>query len=227
MKAVVSLSGGMDSTTVLAEAVLKHGKDSVMAVGFNYGSKHNPVEIACARLVADYYGVAFRLVDFSAVTKDFSSNLLSSGGDIPTGHYHEETMRQTVVPGRNLIFISILTGLAWSVGAKEIWLGIHAGDHFIYPDCRPTFFHAMNAAVNAGSDEKVELVAPFLHGDKTTIIRRGQNLGVPYLLTRTCYTSDTIACGKCGSCQERLEAFAANNMEDPIPYVTREILAKA
>lgn len=217
-KILVSLSGGMDSTTVLAEAIEHVGGKNVVSVAFSYGSKHNKFENYAARAVADYYNVPFHLIDFSSVTREFESNLLQSGGDIPEGHYEEGSMSQTVVPGRNLIFISILTGLAWSKGLKEIWLGMHSGDHFIYPDCRPAFFHSMNAAVVTGSDEKVELVAPFLHGNKTTIIKRGLVLGVPYGLTRTCYKAQETACGKCGSCCERREAFQNNNIEDPIKY---------
>lgn len=219
MRAIVSLSGGMDSVTVLAEAVHNLGRENVFGVCFNYGSKHNKWENMAAFDVANHYKVPCRLVDFKSAMEGIQSNLLLDGGAIPEGHYQEETMRQTVVPGRNLIFISLLMGVAWSRGAKQVWLGIHAGDHFIYPDCRPTFFHAMNAAVNAGSDEKVELVAPFLHGTKTTIIKRGLELQVPYHLTRTCYKDSAVSCGVCGACQERREAFAANGITDPITYL--------
>lgn len=227
MKMLVALSGGMDSATVLGAArdALRPG-DSIEAVGFRYGSKHNRYENEAAQKVAGVAGVPFELIDFTEVMSAFSSNLLESGGEIPEGHYEEKTMSQTVVPGRNLIFISILTGLAWSKGANQVWLGIHSGDHAIYPDCRPTFFHAMNAAVVAGSDEKVELVAPFLHGNKTSIIAYGIKRNVPYYLTRTCYKHQPIACGRCGACQERLEAFANNGIPDPIEYESRDILPK-
>ena len=226
MKALVSLSGGMDSTTVLAEAIDTYGAVEVGAVGFTYGSKHNFYENAAARKIAWNYGVPFELLDLSTVMKGFKSNLMKSGGDIPEGHYESESMSQTVVPGRNIIFISILSGLAWSNEYEEIWLGLHAGDHAIYEDCRPAFFHSMNAAVVNGTGERVSLRAPFLHGNKQTIIRRGLKLDVPYHLTRTCYKDQEVACGKCGSCQERLEAFDANVIDDPIEYVSRQILAK-
>lgn len=225
-KALVSLSGGMDSTTVLAEAIFRYGHDNVEAVGFFYQSKHNEFENAAAQQIADYYKVPYQLIDLSGVMRGFKSNLMMDGGDIPEGHYEEESMSKTVVPGRNIIFASVLTGLAWSKEIDEVWMGMHSGDHAIYEDCRPTFFYSMNAAVVSGSGERVRLVAPFLYGNKTSIIKRGFNLGVPYLLTRTCYKSQPVACGKCGSCQERLEAFAANGINDPIPYESREILEK-
>lgn len=225
IKAVVSLSGGMDSVTTLADAMFSQRK--VIAVGFTYGSKHNAYEHEAAKAVAQHYGIDFVHFDLSAIMAGFNSNLLKSGGDIPEGHYQQENMSQTVVPGRNLIFASVLAGFAWSKGADEVWLGIHSGDHAIYPDCRPEFFQAMNAAVELGSDGKVSLKAPFLMGNKTTIIRLGRELGVPYHLTRTCYKDQEIACGRCGACQERLEAFAANGMSDPIPYESRDLLPKA
>lgn len=226
MKAIVALSGGMDSCTVLAEAIYQHGKDQVEAVGFTYGSKHNSIENRQARLVAEDMGVPFILIDISTAMAQFESNLLKTGGPVPEGHYHESNMSETVVPGRNLIFISVLTGLAWSKGASEIWLGLHQGDHHIYADCRPVFFNAMNAAVIAGSDERVRLVAPYLYGDKSSIIKRGLELGVKYGMTRTCYNDGEIACGKCGACGERLEAFAANEIEDPLPYFSRVLPVK-
>lgn len=225
-RALVSLSGGMDSTTVLAEAIAEHGADRMEVVGFCYGSKHNAYENHAARQIAMHYGLDIEIIDLSNVGDYLQSNLLKSGGPIPEGHYEAESMSDTVVPGRNLIFISILTGIAWSRGCSEVWLGIHSGDHAIYPDCRPEFFNYMNQAVLEGTDHRVGLRAPFLHGNKTSIIQRGIRLGVPYELTRTCYQDQWTACGKCGSCQERLEAFKANGLEDPIPYFQRDILPK-
>lgn len=224
MRALVSLSGGMDSATVLAKVVEERRIGEVAAVGFSYGSKHNQYENEAARQVANHYGVPFRLIRLDEVMAGFQSALLQTGGDVPDGHYESESMNQTVVPGRNIIFASILTGLAWSQGASEVWLGIHQGDHAIYPDCRPEFLHAMNHAILAGTDERVRLVAPFLHVDKTTIIAEGLRMGVPYRLTRTCYKDQPIACGRCGACQERLEAFRENGIEDPIEYESRVML---
>lgn len=226
--ALVSLSGGMDSATVLGAAVQAVGSQNVRTIGFFYGSKHNPYENEAAVQLARHYEVPFELIDLTAITKHFRSHLLAnegSLGDVPEGHYEEETMRQTVVPGRNLLFISILAGIAQSHGLKEIWLGIHAGDHFIYPDCRPEFFNAANSAVSLAYG--VELIAPFLFGNKETILQEGYRLGVPYELTRTCYKAQAVACGKCGSCQERLDAFSKIRRSDPVEYETRELLPKS
>ena len=215
-KAIVSLSGGMDSTTVLAY-MLEQGYE-VQAVGFTYGSKHNAYENKLAAKVAEHYKVPFKLIDLSGVMEGFTSNLLKSGGEIPEGHYEQENMKLTVVPGRNLIFASIVAGLAESVGASIIAMGVHQGDHAIYPDCRENFILSLIQTIGHSTDGKVEVFAPFLNGDKTTIIEWGLQHNVPYELTRTCYKDQEASCGKCGSCTERLEAFQLNGVKDPIPY---------
>ena len=127
-------------------------------------------------------------------------------------------MKATVVPGRNIIFLSILAGLAWSVGAKHIALGIHQGDHAIYADCRQEFFKAMDLALYLGTDRNVEFLAPFLDTDKEGILQWGYQHGVPYHITRTFYKDQPIACGKCGSCCERLSAFDKVGRKDPVEY---------
>lgn len=218
MKAIVSLSGGMDSATVLAEALTKTSQ--VQAVGFAYGSKHGKWENEAAKKIANYYSIEFTLVDLTAVMNGFKSALLLSGDAIPEGHYEAESMKQTVVPGRNSIFASILLGIAQSNDADQIWLGIHAGDRAIYPDCRSEWFYAMWSVAMHASEGKVSLHAPFLNTDKVGILKRGFDLGVPYQLTRTCYTSDEIACGRCGSCNERRDAFQRLGVTDPIAYKT-------
>lgn len=216
MKVIVSLSGGLDSTTVLADA-LDFGH-TVEAVGFFYGSKHNPFENEAAARIAAHYNVSFRLIDLSHAMNGFRSNLLSGQGEIPEGHYEQANMDLTVVPGRNIIFISILSGLAWSLGADRVWLGIHKGDHAIYEDCRADFYNAMDRAIQLGTGGRVSLFAPFLNTDKAGIVARGSKLNVPYEMTRTCYKEQGVACGKCGSCVERREAFALNGFIDPIVY---------
>lgn len=216
MKAIVSLSGGADSATTLALA-LKAGRE-VESFGFYYASKHNPWENQAAENLAAHYGIPFQLIDISGIMGNFKSSLLASGEKIPEGHYQEENMRSTVVPMRNIIFASILAGIADSKGAEEIWLGVHAGDHFIYPDCRKETIEAMNKVIYLATEKLIEIRTPLQGWDKTKIINEGFVLGVPYELTRTCYTAGEIACGKCGSCQERLEAFRNLGLTDPIPY---------
>lgn len=224
MKAIVLLSGGMDSVTLLAHTINAGRK--VETLSFCYGSKHNEYENKAAAAVADYYEVSNTLIDLSSISSHLESHLLKTGENIPEGHYEASNMSQTVVPGRNLIFISVAMGIAWTRGAEELYIGAHSGDHVIYPDCRPDFVHAMGQAVYSGSGAKVRMVVPFLHGNKTTILKEGFSLGVPYQLTRTCYKDQQVSCGRCGACQERLEAFAAHGRQDPIAYESRNILPK-
>ena len=222
-KKVISLSGGLDSTTVLARA-LADGH-CVAPVFFNYGSKHNAFEQQAVNDIVAFYSKAFpgkvdplRVMDLTGVFGHMESNLLLHGGPIPEGHYEQENMKLTVVPGRNSVFIAILTGLAESMGANGVAVGIHQGDHAIYPDCRQDYFKTMKEAMYLASGGSVVLYAPFLYGNKATIVKEGLALGVPYLLTRTCYKAQGAPCGVCGSCTERLEAFALNNAEDPVTY---------
>ncbi len=224
-KIILSLSGGMDSATLLAYAKDK-GYSVLQAVSFSYGSKHNKYELQAAETIAQFYSTPHRLINMEGVFAGFKSNLMLCGGDIPEGHYEAKNMELTVVPARNIIFASVLAGVAWSLGAEEVWLGAHSGDHAIYPDCRPDFFHHMRLAMETGTGGKVTLQAPFLQDNKTTILKIGRGLGVPYRLTRTCYANQEKACGKCGSCQERLAAFAANGETDLLEYESREILPK-
>jgi 7-cyano-7-deazaguanine synthase len=226
VKAIVSLSGGMDSATLLATAVRQLSAPNVYCVGFTYGSKHNKYENKGAYAVAAYYGVPLDLIDLSVAFKGFRSDLLKTGGDVPEGHYEAESMRRTVVPCRNLIFLSVLAGLAESWGCGQVWLGVHAGDHHIYPDCRPDFVWRAGGAVSLATDGKVNVQTPYLNLTKADILRIGLGEGVPYNLTRTCYKDQPVACGRCGSCQERLEAFAKNGVADPLEYESREILPK-
>lgn len=222
MKTVVlSYSGGLDSTTLLAH-YLANGY-SVIACSFTYGSKHNVYELEASKAVIDYYQrlekpVVRKEFRVDNIFKDFSSNLLLGGGEIPEGHYESENMKLTVVPGRNLIFASILAGLAESMGVKTIALGVHQGDHHIYPDCRKDFVDSLSSTIYLSSDGKVRVEAPFLSLTKAQIVAYGTRLEAPYQLTRTCYKDQPLACGRCGSCRERIEAFALNDLVDPITY---------
>jgi 7-cyano-7-deazaguanine synthase len=113
---------------------------------------------------------------------------------------------------------AVLAGRAESIGAKYIALGVHQGDHHIYPDCRTSYIKLLDSLIYNASEEKIEVLTPVLGGDKVDILRTGFAIGVPYELTRTCYKDQQISCGKCGSCQERIEAFQAHKVKDPIPY---------
>jgi len=226
-KVVIGLSGGLDSATLLG-LLLEQGAE-VHCCSFYYGSKHGKYEMLAAKTIIEFYQkrnfpVFHYEIDikYAFMKLGTSSSLMtSSDKEIPEGNYTDESMKSTVVPGRNMIFASLMASLAESIGAKEIALGVHAGDHNIYPDCRPEFIKALDLAIYLSSDKTVQIITPLLHFDKTKIIYIGYKnpIGpVPYHLTRTCYKDQMNACGKCGSCRERLEAFKNLNYKDPIPY---------
>lgn len=223
MKTMLALSGGIDSTTVLAW-LINHGY-AVHCCLFHYGSTHNRFELAAAKNVYQYYSENFSdkmlgitEIDLTAIFSHCKSNLLQGQGEIPEGHYNDANMSKTVVPARNMVFLSVMASLAESYEIPTIAIGIHQGDHHIYPDCRPEFFFAMQKAIFKGTDDKVSVIAPFLLMNKAQIVAYGLAQKAPYYLTRTCYKNQEKACGKCGSCTERLEAFEKNGVSDPIEY---------
>lgn len=219
MKVLLALSGGLDSTCLLAHLAAQGAQ--IETVSFDYGSKHNAAEINAAQQIAKRYQVSHTVIDLRKVMAGFRSDLLMTGGPIPHGHYEHESMKRTVVPGRNLIFASILIGLAESRGVEYVALGVHQGDHHIYPDCRPDFVNALAYTSKLATEGKVDILMPFLNHTKADIVAVGHRLNVPFELTRTCYEGGMdVACGKCGSCTERLEAFASNGLTDPILYLT-------
>jgi 7-cyano-7-deazaguanine synthase len=217
MKTVVLLSGGMDSATALAWAINNH-HEVMGTVSFFYGSKHNAAEYQRAIALCEYYKVSNKRFSLDFVSDSFKSDLLQSGGEIPEGHYADESMKRTVVPFRNGIMLAIATGYAESIGADSLILANHCGDHAIYPDCRKEFTDAFAAAMENGTYNRVKLLSPFGQCDKTEIARIGHHLGVPYHLTWSCYKGGQTHCGKCGTCVERKEAFALSNVEDPTEY---------
>ncbi len=217
MKIVVIYSGGMDSFTILHKAV-KEGHD-VLAVSFNYGQRHNKelqfATDACAELSIDH-----KVIDITAMQDLMSNSSLMAQSDVevPEGHYAAANMKSTVVPNRNMILIALAIGYAVNEEASEVWYGAHSGDHTIYPDCRPEFVEAMAKASLLANFDPVQVVAPYLNGSKIDILRDGLAMGLDYSKTWTCYNGREKACGKCGSCQERLEAFQENNATDPLDY---------
>ena len=148
------------------------------------------------------------------------SSLTSTDIDIPTGEYEEDNMKSTVVPNRNMILLSLAIGYAVSLGSTEVFYGAHSGDHDIYPDCRPEFVDAMNIVSAIANYDDVQIISPFLHQSKLAILQAGLNMGLDYGQTWTCYLGQEKACGKCGSCVERLEAFAKVGLTDPVRYET-------
>ena len=216
MKTVVLLSGGMDSVTALHWARREHVV--VGAVSFDYGAKHNHREIPLAAWHCAESGVKHDIIDLDFVNRLFASDLLKSGGTIPEGHYADDNMKKTVVPFRNGIMLSIACGLAESREAGALVIAAHAGDHTIYPDCREPFMQGMAAAMLEGTYARIELLRPFIHLDKSGIAKLGDSLGVDYGKTWSCYKGGDLHCGKCGTCVERIEAFALSGIPDPTVY---------
>ncbi len=214
-KVVVIYSGGMDSFTVLNKA-LQQGHE-VSALSFNYGQRHVR-ELDVAAKVCKNLGIPHKVVDITAINGLLAGSSLTDDIDIPEGHYEESSMKSTVVPNRNMILLSLAIGYAVSEGASAVYYGAHSGDHAIYPDCRPEFVRQMNVVSQLANYEPIEVVAPYLDVDKNAILADGLRMALNYADTWTCYNGRDKACGKCGACVERLEAFAANGVKDPLPY---------
>lgn len=218
-KAVIILSGGMDSTVALYNAVNVYGAENLKAITFNYQSKHNDEEFQMAKLSCEKLGVDHSRIDLSAIAEHLDSNLLKKGGEIPEGHYAESNMKKTVVPFRNGIMLAVACGVAESMKAGEVIIGNHAGDHAIYPDCRGTFITAMNEAMAYGTYENVNISSPFCSISKAQIAEFGDKIGVDFKLTYSCYKGGEVQCGKCSTCYERREAFVDAGVEDPTIYM--------
>ncbi len=216
MKVCVLLSGGMDSVVAFHDTLRLH--EVVACLSFDYGSKHNVREIPFAQLHAERHRIAHQTIRLDFIDRLFESDLLRSGGGIPDGHYAEESMKQTVVPFRNGIMLSIATGFAESIGAEAVVIAAHSGDHAIYPDCREPFMESMAAAMERGTYAGICLLRPFIAMDKTAIVRRGAELGVDFAETWSCYKGGEIHCGTCGTCVERREAFQLAGVDDPTVY---------
>ena len=222
MKVVVLCSGGMDSVTALHWARREH--DVVAAVSFDYGAKHNHREIPLAKEHAAALGVRHEAVYLEFVNLLFKSALLTSGDEIPDGHYEEKVMKQTVVPFRNAIMLSIACGFAESAGAEGLVIAAHGGDHAIYPDCREEFMRAMGDAMQLGTYVGVQLLRPFIAMSKAQIAAEGARRGVDFARTWSCYKGGEIHCGKCGTCVERREAFLVAGLADPTVYASHAAL---
>jgi 7-cyano-7-deazaguanine synthase len=214
-KVVVIYSGGMDSFTVLNKA-RKEGFE-VYAISFNYGQRHDK-ELDYASRACDKLGIEHKVIDISSVNQILGGSALTDDIDVPEGHYEEESMKTTVVPNRNMMMLSMAVAYAVAIEAEAVYFGAHSGDHAIYPDCRTRFVEAMNAVCKIANYQSVEVRAPYLDSSKIEILNDGLAMGLDYGLSWTCYNGREKACGKCGACQERLEAFDRNNAIDPIEY---------
>ena len=223
MKAIVLLSGGVDSTTCLAIALQKYAPGEVLALNCFYGQKHSR-EMESARNVAKHYGVELMELDLAPIFARSDCSLLShSEREIPHETYSEQLGEtgghpvSTYVPFRNGLMLSAAASIAVSVGAERIYYGAHADDAAgnAYPDCSEAFTEAMNRAINDGTGGQVELRAPFVSRNKAGVVRTGLELCVPYELTWSCYEGGEHPCGVCATCIDRAKAFEENGVKDP------------
>lgn len=224
MKALVLFSGGVDSSTCLALAVQKYGAENVVALSVSYGQKHTK-EISAADAVAGFYFTEHIKLDLSTIFKYSGCSLLEqSSEEIPHESYAEQLEKtegapvSTYVPFRNGLFIAAAASVALSKDCGVILYGAHADDSAgnAYPDCSHAFNEAMSKAVWEGSGGQVKLEAPFVGLSKAQVVKKGLELGVPYELTWSCYEGGDIPCGVCGTCRDRLAAFEANRVKDPL-----------
>jgi 7-cyano-7-deazaguanine synthase len=221
MKAVVLLSGGLDSATVLA--IAKRDGRSCYALSFAYGQRHG-IEVTAAQRVARSMGVVEHVV-FPMDLRLFGGSALTADIDVPKDVAGAAGIPLTYVPARNTIFLSLALGFAEAREAQEIWIGVNAVDFSGYPDCRPEFLDAFRRVIVTGTRSGVDhgeprLVAPLLTMSKADIIRRGTSLGVDYAITHSCYDPDArgLACGHCDSCILRKRGFEEAGVRDPTSY---------
>ncbi len=213
---LIVVSGGMDSVTMLYDY-----KDTIaLAVSFDYGSNHNSKEIECAAYHCNLLGIKHIVIPLSFFTKYFKSSLLEGDDAIPEGDYNEDNIHSTVVPFRNGIMLAIAAGIAESNELQRVLIANHGGDHTIYPDCRPDFIKAIDAATKAGTYNNVEVFAPYTNITKSDIARIGARLGIDYSKTWSCYRGGKIHCGRCATCLERRAALKDAGIEDNTQYET-------
>ena len=224
MKALVLSSGGIDSTTALAEAVRLYGHNNAVSLSVSYGQKHLR-ELQAAEEVAKYYEVEHICIDLTDIFK-YSDNALLTHSEqaIPKESYGEQINKtkeeepvDTYVPFRNGVFLSVAAAIAQSNGCDVLFYGAHRDDAAgsAYPDCSEEFSDAMGTAIWEGTGHAIKTEAPFIGMNKADIVKKGIELGVPYELTWSCYEGGDKPCGKCGTCIDRARAFAANGIEDP------------
>ena len=216
-RTVLTFSGGLDSTTLLYY-LISEGHE-VLTLSIDYGQRHK-VELEYANQILVKLGIKeHKAIDLHCMNDLMQgSSLTQPDIDVPLGHYEEESMKQTVVPNRNMIILSLAAGWAISNKATYIAYAAHAGDHTIYPDCRPEFAEACGKAIELADWHIVKLIRPFVEKTKGEIVKLGTELGVPYELTWSCYQGHDVHCGACGTCVERREAFMQAGVEDPTAY---------
>lgn len=221
MKAIVLLSGGLDSATCLALAIERYGNGNVIALSANYGQKHGK-ESECAQKIADHYGVKRIVINLAEIMQYSDCSLLThSDKEIREGAYADQTDGvhpvETYVPFRNGLFLSAAAAIGLSLNCDEIWYGAHADDAAgaAYPDCSEAFVKKINAAIMEGTANQIKVCAPYAGTNKAGVVRDGLRMNVPYELTWSCYKGGEKPCGKCGTCIDRAKAFRENGVADP------------
>ncbi len=215
MKTVVVYSGGLDSTVLLYH--LRHLGHELRALSVDYGQRHRR-ELAGAEAVCGLLGIEHRIADLRSLRPLLAGSALTDDLPVPDGHYTEQSMRVTVVPNRNMILLAVAIGWAISRECGAVALAAHAGDHAVYPDCRPAFAEAMAQAAALCDWRPIAVLRPFIKMTKADLVRRGAGLGVPFEMTWSCYRGGDLHCGRCGTCVERREAFARAGVPDPTAY---------
>lgn len=215
MKTCLLFSGGLDSSVALFK-LLSEG-DQVFCLNIDYGQRHQR-ETSAAESICQDAGVAFKNIKMPLAEILDQSSLINRKMQVPEGHYAEENMKATVVPNRNMVLLSLAIAYAINQKADRVTYAAHAGDHSIYPDCRPEFIETMQQAAKLCDWHPIKIYAPFMHLSKTEVVKIGLGLDVPFEKTWSCYNGRELHCGKCGTCVERKEAFAENFLKDPTHY---------
>lgn len=224
MKAMVLLSGGIDSATCLGIAMERYGIENVIALSIFYGQKHEK-EMRASKEVAEYYGVEQLKLDLTKIFQYSNCSLLQhSDQEIPEEAYAEQLKKtngtpvSTYVPFRNGLFLSSAASLALSKDCSVLYYGAHADDAAgnAYPDCSSAFHNAISDAIYIGSGNQLSVEAPFVNMTKAEVVRKGIELKVPYELTWSCYEGKEKPCMTCGTCIDRAEAFRLNGIADPL-----------
>lgn len=215
-KPIVLFSGGLDSTVLLWSL-----RPNVKALLFDYGQRHRK-ELGRAEGICITHKIEWELADLTPIHDLIASGSQTGNQPVPEGHYAEESMKATVVPNRNMIMISIAVG--WAVASSpndaiDVYAAMHAGDHTIYPDCRPEFVEAMQKAIRVGNAwSRPYFNAPFIYKTKAEIVKLGAQIHAPMDQSWSCYKGGILHCGVCGTCVERKEAFQLAGVVDPTEY---------
>ncbi len=216
MKTILIYSGGLDSTVLLYKLAAEGAISE--AVSVNYGQKHS-IELEMAAANCKKLGIKHTVADLSNLAPIFGNSALTNPDvEVPDGSYAVDNIAVTVVPNRNMLFLSIAAARAMASGCDSVAYAAHSGDHALYPDCTCEFADAMAKAIELADTRKIKLLRPFINVSKADIVRLGAELGVDFSLTWSCYKGGKFHCGKCSTCTERREAFKLAGVTDPTIY---------